>query len=64
MGFHRDDARARRKERSGECSLPRADVEHDAAGSDVGVSDEPSGPLRVELVPSPAPPARIHGDAP
>jgi len=56
MCFDGDDAGARVDERSRECSEPGAHVDDGGTSNNGGVGDEPSGPLRVELVPSPPPP--------
>jgi hypothetical protein len=63
MGLDGDDAGAGLEQRPGERAPAGADVQDEVAGTDAGVSDEPVGPARVELVPSP-PRWRGHGDAP
>jgi hypothetical protein len=56
MGLHRDDSRARIEERGGDCAGAGADVEDGGTGGETRVSDEPSRPGGVELVPPPTPP--------
>jgi len=56
MGLDRDDARAHVEERGRDRAGAGADVEDGGAGPQSRVSDEPTRPRGVELVPAPPPP--------
>jgi hypothetical protein len=62
--FDRDDPRAHLEERASDHAGAGADVEDGGTGDEPRLSDEPSRPGGVELVPAPTPPGRVHGDAP
>jgi hypothetical protein len=52
--FHGDDRGAGANERKRDRAATSADVEHDVAAPDLGVTDESVGESRVELVPAPS----------
>jgi hypothetical protein len=66
LGVHLDGdhAHSRRDQRRCDRARARTDIDDAGAGRDVRVSDEPLGPSTVELVPSPCPSWRGHGDGP
>jgi hypothetical protein len=55
MSLDGDDAGTGLHQRRGQRARARPDVEHDRTGTQLGVSDEPLGPVEVELVPPPPP---------
>ena len=56
MGLDRDDARTHIEERAGDRAGAGADVEDGGTRAESRVSDEPSRPRAIELVPAPSPP--------
>lgn len=59
--FEGDDSCAVSNQVARDRATPGADVENEIVTSDVGVVNEPFGPLTVESVPSPACPLLGHG---